>query len=127
METFIFAFMIIWIMISSAFVQVVKKEENGEGDGGEEEKVGGDGGDAAGEESMKREGNIEILPLDQADPTESKPPSERVTTKFMTKYERARVLGTRALQISMNGTSKMGRFRLKAMKLINFDVYYQRR
>lgn len=29
-------------------------------------------------------------------------PSERVTTKYLTKYERARVLGTRALQISMN-------------------------
>ena len=28
--------------------------------------------------------------------------AERVTTRFMTKYERARVLGTRALQISMN-------------------------
>eukprot|EP00041_Stephanoeca_diplocostata_P006779 m.93644 g.93644 ORF g.93644 m.93644 type:complete len:109 (-) comp16533_c0_seq1:575-901(-) len=27
---------------------------------------------------------------------------ERTTTKYMTKYERARVLGTRALQISMN-------------------------
>jgi DNA-directed RNA polymerase I, II, and III subunit RPABC2 len=27
---------------------------------------------------------------------------ERVTTRYMTKYERARVLGTRALQISMN-------------------------
>jgi len=27
---------------------------------------------------------------------------ERITTKFLTKYERARVLGTRALQISMN-------------------------
>ena len=26
----------------------------------------------------------------------------RITTKYMTKYERARVLGTRALQISMN-------------------------
>jgi len=30
------------------------------------------------------------------------PVSERVTTKYLTKYERARVLGTRALQISMN-------------------------
>lgn len=29
-------------------------------------------------------------------------PSERITTKYLTKYERARVLGTRALQISMN-------------------------
>lgn len=30
------------------------------------------------------------------------PASERITTKYLTKYERARVLGTRALQISMN-------------------------
>jgi DNA-directed RNA polymerase I, II, and III subunit RPABC2 len=30
------------------------------------------------------------------------PDKERKTTKFMTKFERARVLGTRALQISMN-------------------------
>ena len=28
--------------------------------------------------------------------------SERITSKYMTKYERARVLGTRALQISLN-------------------------
>ncbi|KAG2177478.1 hypothetical protein INT44_007989 [Umbelopsis vinacea] len=34
-----------------------------------------------------------------ADLSESK---ERVTTPYMTKYERARVLGTRALQISLN-------------------------
>jgi DNA-directed RNA polymerase I, II, and III subunit RPABC2 len=27
--------------------------------------------------------------------------TERITTRYMTKYERARVLGTRALQISM--------------------------
>ncbi|KAK4941875.1 subunit common to RNA polymerases I, II, and III, partial [Elasticomyces elasticus] len=30
------------------------------------------------------------------------PDDQRTTTPFMTKYERARVLGTRALQISMN-------------------------
>merc|ERR1712244_89694 len=30
------------------------------------------------------------------------PDGERITTPFMTKYERARILGTRALQISMN-------------------------
>lgn len=29
-------------------------------------------------------------------------PSERTTTNYMTKYERARLLGTRALQLSMN-------------------------
>ena len=28
--------------------------------------------------------------------------NERITSKYMTKYERARVLGTRALQISLN-------------------------
>lgn len=28
--------------------------------------------------------------------------SKRITTRYLTKYERARVLGTRALQISMN-------------------------
>ena len=30
------------------------------------------------------------------------PRHERTTTPYMTKYERARILGTRALQISMN-------------------------
>ena len=30
------------------------------------------------------------------------PKNERITTPYMTKFERARVLGTRALQISMN-------------------------
>ncbi|KAF4496135.1 DNA-directed RNA polymerase I, II, and III subunit RPABC2 [Fusarium agapanthi] len=30
------------------------------------------------------------------------PENERTTTPYMTKYERARILGTRALQISMN-------------------------
>ncbi|WFD24085.1 subunit common to RNA polymerases I, II, and III [Malassezia equina] len=31
-----------------------------------------------------------------------KPNEERITTPYMTKYEKARILGTRALQISMN-------------------------
>ena len=30
------------------------------------------------------------------------PLNERTTSKYMTKYERARVIGTRALQISLN-------------------------
>lgn len=34
--------------------------------------------------------------------TATVPNEERVTTPYMTKYERARILGTRALQISMN-------------------------
>jgi len=34
--------------------------------------------------------------------TSSRAATERFTTRYLTKYERARVLGTRALQISMN-------------------------
>ncbi|KAJ2766420.1 DNA-directed RNA polymerases I, II, and III subunit RPABC2 [Coemansia nantahalensis] len=46
------------------------------------------------------EDGIEIfLPEGNVEPT---PSSERITTPYMTKYERARILGTRALQISMN-------------------------
>ncbi|KAJ2712730.1 subunit common to RNA polymerases I, II, and III [Coemansia spiralis] len=43
---------------------------------------------------------VEIfLPEGDIEPT---PAGERITTPYMTKYERARILGTRALQISMN-------------------------
>ncbi|KAF9777794.1 subunit common to RNA polymerase I [Thelephora terrestris] len=35
-------------------------------------------------------------------PGERQPNKVRITTRYLTKYERARVLGTRALQISMN-------------------------
>ncbi|KAJ3098168.1 DNA-directed RNA polymerases I II and III subunit RPABC2 [Phlyctochytrium planicorne] len=54
------------------------------------------------------ESNVEILPDDH--PGEEGrheggieiPKEKRMTTPYMTKYEKARVLGTRALQISMN-------------------------
>ncbi|EJD51973.1 RNA polymerase Rpb6 [Auricularia subglabra TFB-10046 SS5] len=35
-------------------------------------------------------------------PAERQPNKVKITTPYLTKYERARVLGTRALQISMN-------------------------
>ncbi|EKX45103.1 hypothetical protein GUITHDRAFT_71663 [Guillardia theta CCMP2712] len=38
-----------------------------------------------------QENHVELTPI-----------KDRLTTPYMTKYERARVLGTRALQISMN-------------------------
>lgn len=41
---------------------------------------------------------IDILTADQA--TQAVEPQKRITTPYMTKYERARVLGTRALQIA---------------------------
>ena len=66
-----------------------------------------DGGldDDGGLEPMDEDGGDEMelleAPDDGADggPAEN---AERVTTRYMTKYEKARVLGTRALQISMN-------------------------
>ncbi|KAI8619274.1 RNA polymerase, subunit omega/K/RPB6 [Chytriomyces sp. MP71] len=75
--------------------------------------------DAAADELDNPEGEIEVLPngldeehLDGAEKpgaggnphvkgTEI-PKDKRMTTPYMTKYEKARVLGTRALQISMN-------------------------
>lgn len=45
------------------------------------------------------EGGVGILDAQEAGAID---PSQRITSPYMTKYERARVLGTRALQISMN-------------------------
>lgn len=46
------------------------------------------------------EPKVEVLGSDaQAFPIDK---SKRITSQYMTKYERARVLGTRALQISLN-------------------------
>jgi len=43
--------------------------------------------------------NIEVLPgSSEGHPVQ---PNKRITTPYLTKYERARVLGTRALQIAM--------------------------
>lgn len=51
-------------------------------------------------EQPEEEGdNIDILTPGQAGG--GVPKNKRITTKYMTKYERARVLGTRALQIAM--------------------------
>ena len=35
------------------------------------------------------------------------PKEERITTKFLTKYEKTRLLGTRALQLSMNAKTTL--------------------
>ena len=45
--------------------------------------------------------NVEMLTEADA-PAVPAAPDMRKTTRYMTKYEKARVLGTRALQISMN-------------------------
>lgn len=43
---------------------------------------------------------VEVLPASQASQSLRVDPEKRMTTPYMTKYERARVLGTRALQIA---------------------------
>ena len=46
---------------------------------------------------------VDVLPTDRPDASQQPQPPEpdkpRMTTRYLTKYERARVLGTRALQI----------------------------
>lgn len=57
------------------------------------------------EEELGEDGNVDDAPDVQDGEDEAggldKGEVKRVTTEYMTKYERARVLGTRALQISM--------------------------
>ncbi|PVU91382.1 hypothetical protein BB561_004420 [Smittium simulii] len=55
------------------------------------------------EEQIGIPGNTEILMADEAEEQlEQTSNKERITTPYMTKYERARILGTRALQISLS-------------------------
>lgn len=57
------------------------------------------------EEQLEDVENFDELPEDRVDVIDGPPEARertKITTNYMTKYERARVLGTRALQISMN-------------------------
>ncbi|MEE6515090.1 hypothetical protein FKM82_023590 [Ascaphus truei] len=71
-------------------------EDNFEGDDFDdgEEDEGLDDLDHPEEEDQE---NVQILPAGEGQQANQK----RITTNYMTKYERARVLGTRALQIAM--------------------------
>merc|ERR1711976_350571 len=51
-------------------------------------------------EASDGEGQVEFIPEENGDLSQE--PKEKITSPYMTKYERARILGTRALQISMN-------------------------
>jgi len=66
-------------------------------EGMDEDDGDGDVGDEALGDDMPQ---VDILPA--GGDTQPEAPKKKVTTPYMTKYERARVLGTRALQISMN-------------------------
>ena len=65
----------------------------------------GDGADGDGDEDLTRAPDDQTRILSQVEATNTKslavPANERTTSAYMTKYERARVLGTRALQISL--------------------------
>lgn len=59
------------------------------------------------EREEEEEGEEQVIPVgvegDADIPiVEKRPNIERITSRYMTKYERARVLGTRAMQISRN-------------------------
>lgn len=60
--------------------------------------AGSDGDDIDADMLDAEPENIEIL---QAAEGQAVQPNKRITTPYLTKYERARVLGTRALQIAM--------------------------
>ncbi|EFJ43645.1 hypothetical protein VOLCADRAFT_106747 [Volvox carteri f. nagariensis] len=53
-------------------------------------------------EAHEGDGNIDILDNQEQQQQQGGGQRQRITTRYMTKYEKARVLGTRALQISMN-------------------------
>ncbi|ORX37626.1 RNA polymerase, subunit omega/K/RPB6 [Kockovaella imperatae] len=76
----------------------LEMEQENNGEGGDGEQVDGEEVD----EKMIIESNAPGDDERQRIGKSAKPNEIRVTTPYMTKYERARVLGTRALQISMN-------------------------
>ncbi|VDB86628.1 unnamed protein product [Peniophora sp. CBMAI 1063] len=74
-------------------------QQEGEGGDGDVTMNGtGEGGDANGDAQPASGG----AGPDAGAVPERQPNKERITTPYLTKYERARILGTRALQISMN-------------------------
>eukprot|EP00088_Acartia_fossae_P021346 TRINITY_DN22810_c0_g1_i1.p1 TRINITY_DN22810_c0_g1~~TRINITY_DN22810_c0_g1_i1.p1 ORF type:complete len:134 (-),score=43.73 TRINITY_DN22810_c0_g1_i1:117-518(-) len=74
------------------------EQEYDDGDFGGDDIDGEDIDDVV-EDGDGPEGNIDILPADQDGAGQKQ--AKRITTPYLTKYERARVLGTRALQIAM--------------------------
>merc|ERR1711988_1578901 len=60
------------------------------------------------EENLDGADGVDFIPADEANShkrssnSKEVPKDQRMTTKYMTKYDRARVLGTRALHIAMS-------------------------
>ncbi|KAL9716518.1 subunit common to RNA polymerases I, II, and III [Leucoagaricus gongylophorus] len=78
---------------------ILGQEQEGEGNGeNEESQVNG----VNGVDNVQPMTNGEEALASTTVTGERQPNKVRVTTPYLTKYERARILGTRALQISMN-------------------------
>ncbi|TFY80306.1 hypothetical protein EWM64_g3701 [Hericium alpestre] len=86
--------------------------EGGEGAEGAAEGAAEEGAEVNGVDGLvgaedQEMANGEVTPQEAPTPAaglagERQPNKVRITTPYLTKYERARILGTRALQISMN-------------------------
>lgn len=74
--------------------------DNGDDDYGNESNLDDEVDIIEEEEDEEKEDEDEIIT--GARGNKKVPDNERITSRFMTKYERARILGTRALQISKN-------------------------
>jgi DNA-directed RNA polymerase I, II, and III subunit RPABC2 len=57
--------------------------------------------DAEEQNEYDEKGDLDFIPL-EGEVTKEHPIKEKVTTRFLTKYEKARIIGARALQISKN-------------------------
>lgn len=73
-------------------------DAGGEGEHGDDGIAGAGGRGGAGG-GAPGGGEIEVVTDPAAQQLGQGPNRERITTRYLTKYERARVLGTRALQI----------------------------
>lgn len=67
-----------------------------------EDRYSDEGSDHHAEEEIEEQDDVVVADGPVGDGARKRDILERVTTAYLTKYERARILGTRALQISMN-------------------------
>lgn len=86
--------------------------EYGDGDGGEEYDVfANEDDDPQVDETAQPEvdpADMEVIDAGDAGGAGLRSADDRITTKYMTKYERARILGTRALQIRWATLARFG-------------------
>ena len=74
-------------------------EFGADGEGGEDTQVNGTQVNGVGHDHAASQGDQQVTQQAVGIQGERQPNKVRVTTPYLTKYERARVLGTRALQI----------------------------